>query len=452
MKCVQKNGCVLLSVVVASVMWGGLLSSCGAQESLSPALTRPEMKQRLEALRQRQSRLPLPPPTEAEHASGRSLVNNGRLRSLHLPASWTSFVIAGWGGRAASRPAPQGTTALLNALQAQPDYAFKTRVFWVVSRANDCQYCLGHQELKLRRAGMVEDQIAALDGSWDLQPPAERAAFAAARTLTLSPHRFGVAETGPLLAEFKPAALIDVLYTISRYNAVNRWTSATGIPQDQAFGGDDHPPLDTPTSSLFASLESRVAVRQPEARPEWEPHDEYIGKVAAARTRSPLVPLPDASTASAVLAGDTPGVIPPHWFRALSGLTVATDAWAQRQARIREGESPLELRLLIAWVTARENRAWYAAEHARLRYAAGGRATAVLESFSSLEAAVPPEWAESLRFARKLTSAPQTIVDADVARLRQHFSDRQTAEIIDLTADANAFDRFTEALLLPLEF
>jgi alkylhydroperoxidase family enzyme len=103
-------------------------------------------------------------------------------------------------------------------------------------------------------------------------------------------------------------------------------------------------------------------------------------------------------------------------------------------------------------VTARENRAWYAAEHARVRYAAGGRDIAALASFESLEAAVAPGWAEALRFTRKLTTAPQTIGDADVARLREHFSDAETAEIIDSTGDANAFDRLTESLRLPLEF
>jgi AhpD family alkylhydroperoxidase len=452
MKSITKFGRNLLAAAVLTAVSGSFIPSVGAEDPVQPALTRPEMKQRLEALRQRQSRLPLPPPTEAEIASGRSLVNNGRLRSLYLPTSWTSFVIAGWGRGSAARATAGGTTALLNALQAQPDYAFKTRVFWVVSRANDCQYCLGHQELKLRRAGMQEDQIAALDGTWELQPASERAAFAAARTLTLSPHRFGTAETGPLLAEYKPANLIDVLYTISRYNAVNRWTAATGIPQDQSFGGDEHPALDTPTSTQFAAAESKVAPRKPEQRPDWESRDQYLAHVTATRTRTPLVPLPESATAASVLAGDTPGIVPPNWFRALSGLSVAVDAWAQRQARVREGESPLELRLLIAWVTARENRAWYAAEHARIRYAAGGRDTAPLDSFATLEAAVSPAWAEALRFARKLTSAPQTIGDADVARLREHFNDRQTAEIIDSTADANAFDRFTESLLLPIEF
>lgn len=424
----------------------------GQEPAGGPALTRPEMKQRLEALRGRQPRLPLPPPTEAERASGRSLVNNGRLRALHLPASWTSYLIPGWGGGSTKRTPPGGTTTLLNALQTQPDYAFKTRVFWVVSRANDCQYCLGHQELKLRRAGMQEDEIAALDGSWELQTSSERAAFAAAKTLTLTPHLFGPTEIEPLLAEYKPASLIDLLYTIARYNSVNRWTTATGIPQDQAFGGEEHPPLDTPTAPKFAEVESQIVLRQPLDRGNWESWDEYLMKVESVRSRQPLVPLPEISAARTVLDAETPGLTPPNWFRAVSQLPIALDAWRQREARVRDGQTPLELRLLIAWVTARENRAWYAAEHARMRYATGGRETAALASFESLEAAVAPGWAEALRFARKLTNSPQTIGDADVARLREHFSDAETAEILDSTGDANAFDRLTESLRLPLEF
>ena len=60
------------------------------------ASTRPEMKKRIEALKERTSRLPLPPPTEQELASGRSLVNNGRLRSIYLPTSWQPFLVPGW--------------------------------------------------------------------------------------------------------------------------------------------------------------------------------------------------------------------------------------------------------------------------------------------------------------------------------------------------------------------
>jgi hypothetical protein len=107
---------------------------------------------------------------------------------------------------------------------------------------------------------------------------------------------------------------------------------------------------------------------------------------------------------------------------------------------------------LIAWVSARENRAWYAAGHARARYRASGGDEAALYSIADLEkAATTAGHAEALRFARKLTSAPHTIVDEDIARLKQYFNDFEVAEIIQLTCDANAFDRFTEALRLPLE-
>ena len=64
------------------------------------------------------------------------------------------------------------------------DYRFKTSLFWIASRANNCQYCLGHQESKLLSAGMTEDQIAALDSDWAEFSPAEQAAFVYARRLS----------------------------------------------------------------------------------------------------------------------------------------------------------------------------------------------------------------------------------------------------------------------------
>jgi alkylhydroperoxidase family enzyme len=43
------------------------------------------------------------------------------------------------------------------------------------------------------------------------------------------------------------------------------------------------------------------------------------------------------------------------------------------------------------------------------------------------------------------------ITDADIARVREHFSDAQTAQIIQVISLANLFDRFTQSLGLPLE-
>lgn len=444
----KRYACLLLLIA------GHLSPAIAAAEESSapkPAMTRPEMKQRIQALKLRTARLPLPAPTAEEIASGRPLVNNGRLRSIYLPPSWQSFVVPGWGG-GPSRSRPASTTALLNSLQARPDYGFKTRLFWIVSRGNDCQYCLGHQELKLRRVGMSDDQIAALDCKWETFPKAERAAIEFAHKLTMSPHTLGEADIAKLKEHFPNKDIIDIAYTVARYNAVNRWTASTGIPQDQSFGGEEHSQLDTPTSPEFASIPSRVAPANVPPRPEWEPTDDVLAALARASSRTPLVELPSLDAARKVIAADTPGATPPVWLQAIADLPVALDAWRQRQAMVRDGKTDSALRVMIAWVSARENRAWYAAGHARTRFLALGGDEAALATFASLEKhASQPGHAEALRFARKLTTAPHTILDADVARLKEHFSDYEIAEIIQLTCDANAFDRYTEALRLPLE-
>ena len=427
---------------------GCCLTSVYAEDNL--ASTRPEMKTRIQALKERTSRLPLPPPTPEELASGRPLVNNGRLRSLYLPVSWQPFVIPGWGGRTARRPS-SGTNSLLKALEAEPGYAFKTRLFWIVSRANDCRYCLGHQELKLKRVGMTDDQLASLDCRWDVFPTNEQAAMRATRVLTLTPQLFGERNIAELKQYFTDSEIIDILYTVSRYNAVNRWTSSTGIPQDKAFGGDEQSELDTPTSAEFANVPSTVIPRDLKPRPEWEKREAVEAELLNACSRKASVELPSVGDARKILSKECPGVTPPAWFHAMSQLPVALDAWAQRQAMARDGKTAPDLRILIAWVTARENRAWYAAGHARTRHRALGLDEAALYSFAELEKVSAPGNAEALRFARKLTVAPHTIVDADIVRLKETFSDFEVAEIIQLICDANAFDRFTESLHLPLE-
>ncbi len=378
---------------LAYYCWALLVLSAYATADDTPAfqatVTRPEMKQRIQALKDRTSRLPLPPPTPEDLKSGRPLVNNARLRSLYLPASWQAFVVPGWGGSTPAKP-PASTAALLSALQASPDYGFKTRLFWIVSRTNDCQYCLGHQELKLKRVGMTDDQIAALDCRWSLFPAKEQAAMQATRKLTIAPQLFGEPDIAALRKEFSDPEIIDILYTVARYNSVNRWTASTGIPQDQSFGGEEHSSLDTPTSAEFKSVPSLVAPIDHQPRPEWEPRDHVEAALKAAHARTAAVELPSMESAKKVLAGDTPGVTPPVWFQAMSALPVALDGWRQKQALVRDGKTPADLRILIAWISARENRAWYAAGHARSRYLATGADEAVLYSFSDIEKASPP--------------------------------------------------------------
>ncbi len=90
-------------------------------------LTRPEMKQYLEDMKAAKPRIPLPALTEEEKAKlgDRATDYEARLRSAYLPAGEAR---AGFGF--SREPDPNMSL----------DYTFKTELFWIVSRTNNCHY------------------------------------------------------------------------------------------------------------------------------------------------------------------------------------------------------------------------------------------------------------------------------------------------------------------------
>ena len=95
--------------------------------------TRAELKRALEALKSRQPRLPLD--SSLTGSAGTGL----------LPDTW-----GGGGGLGTGNKSESGLESRL-----------LDCCFWVVSRGNNCHYCLGHQELKLQYLGLDDDTIAA---------------------------------------------------------------------------------------------------------------------------------------------------------------------------------------------------------------------------------------------------------------------------------------------------
>ena len=91
-------------------------------------LTRPEMKQALEDLKGRTPRIPLPDLTEEEQAKlGERIGYESRLRYHYLPAGDDR---SGGGGLFSREPDPNMSLT----------YEFKTQLFWIVSRTNNCHY------------------------------------------------------------------------------------------------------------------------------------------------------------------------------------------------------------------------------------------------------------------------------------------------------------------------
>ncbi|WP_337175660.1 hypothetical protein [Paludisphaera sp.] len=422
------------------------------------APTRQELKEQLERSKESRPRLPLPPPTEAEIAAaearaeaGRAsgaprglggVANNGRLRQIHLDPA-----LLGSGVSGPREPDPSMTV----------DNTFKTMLFWIVSRANNCTYCQGHQEVKLTNDGVTEDTIAALDGDWSEFPPAERAAFEFARKLTYEPHALADADIDRLRPHYNDLQILEILMTVSGNNATNRWTGPLAIPQEK------HRVFLTPTAEKYRSMRSLVAPLDPaSARPTrarvasrgpLESRPEVEAALEAARGRSARLPLADQAQARAVLPEDWSGAgEAPEWARLLGNFPKGgrrlADAFARAETK---GKLDPPLKAKIAWVAARNDRAWYALGHAKKRLNDLGLTDDQVFAIDQPDFDAPDAERAALSLARKITVDPALVTDADVEAVRRSFSDSETAEVVYLTTQAAAFDRLTEAAGLRLE-
>jgi alkylhydroperoxidase family enzyme len=413
--------------------------------------TRPELKRILEGSKRSQPRLPLPPPTQEEIAEAKTrpiapalggVINNARMRQLYLPAE-----LIGPNGGWSREPDP--------AMTLGP--TFKTMLFWIVSRANNCYYCMGHQEAKLAADGLAEDRIAALDGAWSDYDPAQRAAFAFTRKLTFEPHQIGDADLEDLRAHYTGTQILEIVMAVSGFNAMNRWTGALAIPQEE------HRVYLTPTAPRFVEMISLVAPLDPAAaspptcamparRPALESRAEVEAALAAARSRTPRLPLADEAKAREVMPADWPSGPLPQWARLLATFPKQGVARAvSHRATEENGRLSPRLRAQIEWIAARHDRAWYALGRAERKLKDLGVGPDDIFALGSPDDRFPPAERVAFTFTRKLTVDPALISDADVASLRETYSDIEVAELIHRVTEAALFDRLTEPAGLQLE-
>jgi hypothetical protein len=479
----------LLSRVMLLAAIAAVASAANADQSPDEPrpvpVTRPEMKKYIENMKERTPRIPLPPLTEEEQkqaeADPRSFGYEGRLRSLYLPAGDSRGF--GFGG---SRPGGipggsqrSGQPPQENDPNVTLDYGFKTRLFWIASRANNCQYCLGHQESKLLGAGMTEDQIAALDSDWSAFDPAEQSAFALARRLTLEPHKLTDADTDNCRKHFTDLQILEMIMSLCGNNAINRWKEGCGVPQSSGGGNFGRRPTEaaqaaapaveekhsylTPTSEKFLTARTIVAPLDTDSvgdlvcrtvcrRPELEPRTEVDKILAACATRSPRLPVVDEATARAALGEIAPAEPLPQWMRLLANFPVACKRTvASIRASDEQGDlSPL-LKAQISWVVARQDRAWYALGQARRRLHALCQSDAQIDALDGDQAELSESDRALLTVARNLAASPVVLTDAQVAKAVELAGPRDVVQTISYTTVRSSFDRFTEAAALPVE-
>jgi len=456
-------------------------------------LTRPEMKQLLEDMKSRPLRIPIPELTDEDKAQlgERGTSYESLLRYFYMPPGEPStYGGASIGGRG-TRGANSGNAPGNNAASPPRDftrnaddqmslsYPFKTRLFWIVSRTNNCQYCLGHQEQKLASAGMTDDEIAALDFDWELFPVDEQAAFAYARKLTYEPHRLCDEDIAALRKHYTELQILEMTMSVAWNNSINRWKEGAGVPQSQTgLGffrrGESEPPKDralpiesfvTPTSKRFESALSRVAAvaRDPKTgaptkqaiskRPPLESRNDVEAALTAARTRASRLPLVSEDDSQTALGDLAPSGPLPAWFRLMANFP--NDA----RGRIRginalvddRGDLTPLLKAQVSWIIARQDRAWYAAGLVQQRLRQLGQTNDQIyaldgdwEQFSAADRSL-------FKFARRLAATPVALTDSDIAESLKLTSPLHVVQLINFVTSRAYFDRVTEAAGLPLD-
>ena len=455
----------MTSKLLTTVTLLGMAIPANAADPAPVPLTRDDVKRALEDSKHATPRLPLPPPTEEEKAreaeilkaraeaaktevprrSSFGIVNNGRMRNHYLSDYNT-------------RPRnPAGFNREQDPAQTM-DPAFRVMMFWIVSRGNNCTYCLGHQESGLNSRGLPEDLIAALDADWSVFDPAKQAAFAFTKKISFEPYAVTDPDVDALRKHYDDTQITELILAISGFNAMNRWTGPLRITQES------HREFLKPTSEKFSATISSLAPLppgsagkgfvppRPRSRPALETPDQVQKALEAARSRRPRVNLADESTTREMLGkvvGDGP---PPQWMRMLAVFPIAGPARIEQHIAAEEkGTLEPRYKAIIAYVGARNDRAWYALGHALDRLKALGFSDEEIAALDDPDKLPSPTDREVAAFARKMTVNPALADDDDFARLRKLFDDKKVAEVVYQITEAAAFDRLTETAGLQLE-
>lgn len=443
-------------------------------------LTRPLMKQLLEEVKHRPPRIPLPELTADDRRalgeqadSYESRLRYHYLNGIEVPRPINSLASSTAAGRSV-RSRQQDPNFTL-------DNGFKIELFWIVSRVNNCHYCIGHQESKLLGAGRSEDAIAALDGDWADQPEKNQVAFRFARRLTYEPHLLSDSDIQELQRYYTDEQILEMILSMSGNNSINRWKEALAVPQSAdeggysrmaTFGGNTS--IDaalprgsylTPTSAKYATLLSLTVPVNGQVdktnrlaetatnRPGLEPEQVVLENLRNAVKRTTRLPLLSLKATREALPGSVAfGEAMPNWARLLAHFPTAGAARLESILAAENGGdlSPL-LKAQLAWIVARQDRAWYAAGQAMRRLRSLGIEQDVVFELDGDWENYPERERALFQLARHLSASPVVLTSAHVAEAVEHAGPRDTVQAISYVCSRASFNRLTESTGLPLE-
>ena len=300
---------------------------------------------------------------------------------------------------------------------------------------------------------MNDDDIASLDGDWLTATPKERVAYEFTKKLTHVPHLITAADVEALKKHYTGKEVVEILVAVAGYNSTNRWTDGLNIPAEDdgaRFKKEsvkaDFSTFLTPTSEKYAKQTTKLAPMKLAARPPLETRDKVEALWKEKRTAA--LPLADAKAVAEVWGeGDAP-----NWAALLANFPKSMKGRVTGlRAGMEKGNLSTKLKAQIAWVAARNDRAWYALAVARDRLRKAGVNDEDVWKLDGDRKHLAEGDRAALELAETLTVAPWKVTDEMVERCRKHFKDAEVAEIVYHACNAAFFDRVTETARLPFD-
>ena len=203
-----------------------------------------KLQDRLEAQRQKPTRLPIPSWDEVS----RNLPEGLMKRPSDI--IWYRIVF----GYAPELAVPFEVFMRTAGAEASPkwDRIFGQGLFWVTTRAVKCPYCMGHCEMNWEVAGLTKSEIAERSSllasdDWSSFTPAEQHAFAFARKLTRTPWQISNADVDELNHDFGTDKAIIVMLNASRYHYMTRISNGFQLTLERENVFYDYYNVKTPT-------------------------------------------------------------------------------------------------------------------------------------------------------------------------------------------------------------
>ena len=186
------------------------------------------LQQRLSQQRERQPRLSIPSWEDVKLNLPKEMAN----KSTRIAWSLTCY------GYASDLAIPWAIATRTHWAEGPSDRIFEESLFWIQTRAFECNYCMGHCEMLWEVAGLSREEIQSrsrrlAESDWSSFSPADQRAFAMARKLSITPWEVTKSDIDQMKQDLGEREAIAVFWWLCRGAYMTRVSDGFQLPLEK---------------------------------------------------------------------------------------------------------------------------------------------------------------------------------------------------------------------------